>query len=256
VVRPAFDFSGDWIFRVPSPSGLRPFCHQQYPVTNLLTTWYSCATKGRVVRSPQARGWLSRARLTTAPIIREIATPRGSMAPAPGLASGLSIVSAIAQPSTQPSDILSGTTSPSQKAEQKPNRERLRLETVVTQTKQRLALRSNREKEALFPNPIDPPSATRQNAPASPRRPPANSKNENTLPSFMFRLKGTPILCFLQFADRFNRTMFRLKRTKIENAAPRAGLPHRNIPATKNGSLQPMCYAANLGPPEFAWEKN
>jgi hypothetical protein len=248
------------------------------------------------------------------------------MAPAPGLASGLSIVSAIAQPSTQPSDILSGTTSPSQKAEQKPNRERLRLETVVTQTKQRLALRSNREKEALFfgpsrggslfsdppafrprlphrvpapeielqqvpslknsnreslrleivvtqtkqrlalrsnreidalfPNPIDPPSATRQNAPASPRRPPANSKNENTLPSFMFRLKGTPILCFLQLADRFNRTMFRLKRTKIENAAPRAGLPHRNIPATKNGSLQPMCYAANLGPPEFAWEKN
>jgi hypothetical protein len=189
------------------------------------------------------------------------------MAPAPSLGSGLmsqpgkivsglSIVSAIAEPSIQPSKIFSRMTSPSQKGEQKANRESLRLEIVVTQTKQRLALSSNREIDALFPNPIRPPSATRQNAFASPRKPETNSNNTKTLPSFMFRLKSTPILCFLQLAGDFNRTMFRLRRTKIEPTAQPAGLPHRNISVTKNGSLQPMCYAADLGPSEFAWGKN
>jgi hypothetical protein len=53
----------------------------------------------------------------------------------------------------------------------------------------------------------------------------------------------------------FNRTTFRLKRIKIEPPAPRAGLPNRNISVTKNGTRQPICYAASLGPPDFAWGK-
>jgi hypothetical protein len=202
------------------------------------------------------------------------------MAPAPSLVNGsglmiqpskilfgLSIGSAIAEnPAqhgeigsglmSQPGKILSGVTPPSQKGEQKANRESLRLETLVTLTKQRPTLRSNREIDALFPKPIDLPSSTRQKMISSPRKPPANSKNTTTLPSVMFRLKSTPILCFLQLAGDFNRTMFRLERRKIEPAAQRDGLPHRNISATKNGRLRPMCYAANLGPPEFAWGKN
>jgi hypothetical protein len=91
------------------------------------------------------------------------------MAPAPSLGSGLSIVSAIAEQLTQlgeklfwlisqPSKVFFGMTSPRQKGEQKANRERLRLEINVTQTKQTPALHSNREKEALFqPAVLKPP---------------------------------------------------------------------------------------------------
>jgi hypothetical protein len=53
----------------------------------------------------------------------------------------------------------------------------------------------------------------------------------------------------------FNRTTFRLKQTKIESATQSCGLPNRNISVTKNGTRQPICYAANLGPPDFAWGK-
>jgi hypothetical protein len=83
------------------------------------------------------------------------------MAPAPSLGSGLSIVSAIAEQLTQlgeklfwlisqPSKVFFGMTSPRQKGEQKANRERLRLEINVTQTKQKPGLTSNREKEPVF----------------------------------------------------------------------------------------------------------
>ena|SRR5271154_4536925 len=84
----------------------------------------------------------------------------------------------------------------------------------------------------------------------------ARQKNRSSVPSVMFRLKSTPVLCFLQLAVDFNRTTFRLKRTKIEPTAQPAGLPHRNISVTKNGSLRPMCYAADLGPSDFAWGNN
>jgi|SRR5271155_5229228 hypothetical protein len=43
-----------------------------------------------------------------------------------------------------------------------------------------------------------------------------NGKTPPPVPSFMFRLKQDPILCFQSLAHVFNRTMFRLKRMKIE----------------------------------------
>ena len=92
--------------------------------------------------------------------------------------------------------------------------------------------------------------------PQTPQKPCAEEKDCFRLPSNLLRLKDTPILCFLQLADDFNRTMLRLKRTKIEPAAQPAGLPHRNIALTKNGSLRPMCYAADFGPSDFAWGNN
>jgi hypothetical protein len=54
-------------------------------------------------------------------------------------------------------------------------------------------------------------------------KPPANVKNTKPRSSFMFRLKPTPILCFVEFTRSFNRTMFRLerpaKRMKNERAS-------------------------------------
>jgi hypothetical protein len=90
------------------------------------------------------------------------------------------------------------------------NRESLRLEINVTQTKQTPEPHSNRELEALFQVPINWPSSSRQIAFLNPRKPPANSKNKKSLPSFMFRLETTPILCFVGVKESFNRTMFRL----------------------------------------------
>ena len=96
------------------------------------------------------------------------------------------------------------------------NRERLRLETVVTPTKQTPALRSNREKEACFQMPTNPRSQGLENVIASPRKLPRNSKNTTRLPSFSFRLKPTPTVCFVEVTESFNRTMFRLRRMPIE----------------------------------------
>jgi hypothetical protein len=83
------------------------------------------------------------------------------MAPAPSLGSGLSIVSAIAEYLTQPGEIGSGLMSqpskllsglqPARRPNLKiSNRESLRLEIDVTQTKQTTQPHSNREVEALF----------------------------------------------------------------------------------------------------------
>jgi hypothetical protein len=95
------------------------------------------------------------------------------MAPAPSLTDG------------------SGMISPSQKGEQKANRESPRLETLVTQTKQRPALHSNRELEALFLGPSrggslfsDPPAFrprfSGQVPSAKPQiRPPLRHENSN-----------------------------------------------------------------------------
>jgi hypothetical protein len=96
------------------------------------------------------------------------------------------------------------------------NRERRRLEINVTPTKQTLALHSNREKEACFQIPTNPPSPSLQNVIASARKPPRNSKNTTRLPSFLFRLKPTPTVYFVEVTGSFNRTMFRLRRISIE----------------------------------------
>ena len=178
------------------------------------------------------------------------------MAPAPSLIdgsglmiqpskilSGLSIVSAIAEqltpPSeigsglmTQPGDILSRMTSHSQKGEQKANRERLRLETAVTPTKQTPTLRSNREREALFPAPICLPSSSRPNAISIPRKLPTSPKITTAFPSILLRLKPTPTVYFLRVTGNFNLTMLRLKRTPIEPIFRSNG---PSFPARKRG---------------------
>jgi hypothetical protein len=125
------------------------------------------------------------------------------MAPAPNLANGF------------------GMNSPSRKGEHNSNRESLRLEIHVSQTKQTTEPPSNRELEALFS--IGPglmiqlgelmatlPSSRRQNALANPRKPPGGPKNASALPSFLFRLETTPILCFVRVTANSNRTTFRL----------------------------------------------
>jgi hypothetical protein len=113
------------------------------------------------------------------------------------------------------------------RASKNSNREPLRLEINVTQTKQTPEHRFNRELEPLFQVPINPRSSSCQNALCVAIKPPANMKNTKPLPSFMFRLKSTPALCFVGVTERFNRTMFRLeqlaKRTKSELAAERGG---------------------------------
>jgi hypothetical protein len=101
------------------------------------------------------------------------------------------------------------------------NRESLRLEIDVTQTKQTPEPHSNRELEALFQVPINPPSSTLQIASSSARRSPDYVKNTNRSPSVLLRLTTTPILCFVGVTRSFNRTLLRVKqlvkRTKIEN---------------------------------------
>jgi hypothetical protein len=166
-------------------------------------------------------------RLTAAPIIQEIATPRGSMALAPSLinGSGLSLVSAIAEQLTQPSALLSGTNSPSQKGEQKANRERLRLETLVTLRKHKAGVASNREKEALFQ--IIP---RHQNAP--------------THPPFLLRLKTTPIPCFVELTHDFNRNTLRLRRISIE---PKSRLLS-SLRGRKTGGLTRLVVSAGERP--------
>jgi hypothetical protein len=94
------------------------------------------------------------------------------------------------------------------------NRESIRLEIVVTQTKQTTELHSNRELEGLFSIGsglmIQPGemlttarSSSRQNAIPSPRKLLANSKNSKSLPPFLFRLKTTPVPCFVGVTYEF-----------------------------------------------------
>jgi hypothetical protein len=52
-----------------------------------------------------------------------------------------------------------------------------------------------------------------------PRNPKTNAKNTNRHPSFLFRLKPTPIVCFLQFTTHFNRTMFVSITAKIRRTS-------------------------------------
>jgi|HubBroStandDraft_1064217.scaffolds.fasta_scaffold292673_2 hypothetical protein len=120
------------------------------------------------------------------------------------------------------------------------NREALRLETHLTQTKQTTGDHSNREKDACFQTGSElsivsaiaqkliKPATSRQYAPSNTRKIPTNPKNTTTTyPSFLLRLRTIPILYFVKFTRSFNRTMLRLeriaKRTKNEPAAGRKG---------------------------------
>jgi hypothetical protein len=88
---------------------------------------------------------------------------------------------------------------PIQKGEQKANRESLRLETIATRTKQNPAPISNREKEALFqPAILHPPGAV----PHPPKTPDGLEKLKIP-PPFLFRLKTTPIPCFVGVTYEF-----------------------------------------------------
>ena len=46
--------------------------------------------------------------------------------------------------------------------------------------------------------------------------PSREAQNRIRHPRFLFRLNATPIVCFVQLTRCFNRTMFRLRRIKIE----------------------------------------
>jgi hypothetical protein len=163
------------------------------------------------------------------------------------------------------------TASPSQKGEQKANREALRLETLVTHRKQKTGPTSNREKEALFragsglmiqpgETITNSPSSSRPNAASRTRKPPPNVKNTRSLPSFLSRLKTTPVLWFVGVTESFNRTLLRLKRLakrmkrvravnrpcdcgEIDSARPnneQGGVPAgpKNAPSRRNESLK------------------
>jgi len=89
------------------------------------------------------------------------------------------------------------------------NREPLRLEINVTQTKQTTAPHSNREYNAYFPTAIRPAAARRRNELSSAGKPPAIRKRLTGHPSFLLRLKSIAAICFLQFTRQFNRTQLR-----------------------------------------------
>jgi hypothetical protein len=116
------------------------------------------------------------------------------------------------------------------------NRESIRLETHLTQRKERTDTHSNRENNTCFSTHHQPAgsglstvSATAelsiqpgkmtirpQNVPRGSKKLSKNPKTLTPHPSFMFRLKPTAIVCFLQLTKGFNRTTFRLRRTIIE----------------------------------------
>jgi len=100
---------------------------------------------------------------------------------------------------------------------QNSNRECIRLETAVTQRKQRIGVSSNREKEACFFGPSrggvfmpSPTTATsKSKTPAGCLR--YAGENRKRLPPKVLRLKRRPIVCFVGVAGDFNRTMSRLE---------------------------------------------
>jgi hypothetical protein len=132
----------------------------------------------------------------------------------------------------------------------KSNREALRLEIHVTQTKQTTGDRSNREKEAGFSNDDQPTRSPRKSRGAGSPRPRVGfgcclgsgsialgignthghsgrvvnplpyaekrtqigSTNRKCRPPKVLRLKTTPLLYFVKFTRNFNRTMLRLER--------------------------------------------
>jgi hypothetical protein len=113
------------------------------------------------------------------------------------------------------------------------NRESLRLELDVTQTKQTTQPHSNRELEALFSNRVravdhlkssnrESRTSIHQSASPSPRKLPTSPKNNTTHASVLLRLKSTPTLCFVGVTDHFNRTLLRLSDpiSTSENTAP------------------------------------
>ena len=142
--------------------------------------------------------------------------------------------------------------SPIQKGEQKANREALRLETRLTHRKENPAPTSNREKEALFqaavPTPPEPPPHHQIT--------PDQLEKLKISPHIFVAIKNRPDpLFFFELHMNFSLTMSRLSQTKIETTAPPTVLPHKHIAVTKNGTPHPICYAANSGPPDFAWGK-
>ncbi len=110
---------------------------------------------------------------------------------------------------------------------QNSNREGIRLETAVTQTKQRILIRSNREKEACsskskLRRAIEAWIAWRRwqhprphregdELPPHAQQPQRPEKNRNRLTPKVLRLKRRPAICFVRVAANFNRTMLRLK---------------------------------------------
>jgi hypothetical protein len=131
------------------------------------------------------------------------------------------------------------------------NRETRLLEIAVTARKHSLAARSNRDKNRFFTaTPAPPPQPDAGRARAHPVRG-ATEKNSPTRrkceyhPSFMFRLKGGPIVYFHELTTSFNRTMFRLKRF-CSTATPGCVGRRRWLDAerkeTKSHSQEWLCY--------------
>ena len=161
--------------------------------------------------------------------------------------SGLSIVSAIAKQSPQPGEILTGPTS---------NREK----EALFQVWPGLSIVSAIAEKLIQPSKImtNPPFSSRRIVISRSARRRANVRNTKSLPSFLLRLKTTPIVCFVEFARSFNRTMFRLerlaKRMKNErrrkNQEPRAQmrrLPRQRRTARHTVSLMTICARPKSG---------
>ena len=162
------------------------------------------------------------------------------------------------------------------------NREPLRLEIHLTQTKQTTQTNSNREKEALFFGPSRggglPPSRVGSGCrfgfglnargignthghgvrvlkplPYAEDCTLIGRKNRKWRPPFLLRLKPTPILCFVGVTENFNRTMLRLKqpakRVKNEKGGGPSGPKKR--PAHQHDSGE-MLHLARRAPYGFA----
>jgi hypothetical protein len=135
------------------------------------------------------------------------------------------------------------------------NREPLRLETHVTHTKQIPGHHSNRENNACFsirvravnrlcdctgidsPRPAFGHLSTQGSSRPNPirRKAAKNPKTFKTHPSFLFRLKPAPIVCFPTLTRQSNRTMFRLGE---EKEAPRE---QRQPAAIASSQAQTQC---------------
>ena len=168
-------------------------------IDNLVFLWYKGTSSAQ---SPSA-GLALLSRRISAPIIREIATPRENMAPAPRSinSSGLSTVSAIAEQSTQPSEIGSG---------------------MMTQPSEILSAPD----ELKIPSEILPRTNQHQKS----------QKTATRTPPDLLRLKDTPTLCFVGVTDNVNRTTLRLNAIFLpaESATPARYLGALRAPAATN----------------------
>jgi hypothetical protein len=122
------------------------------------------------------------------------------------------------------------------------NRESLRLEINVTQTKQKIQPKSNREESHAFQITINPPTLTARGCsqlnPQIPNlQPHKKAKIIKNHPQSLFRLEPAPTLHFQQLMQNLNEPMFRLeplaKRMKNERTGnPKMNPPHPTIHLT------------------------